>query len=277
MAFGPHTGRWNQSFDFPRDPAPVVERQSGEPFLSETPHAGPPPGDFIFELRIRESLLNGCVCFGGKGTRGRGKSSQLLPKIRRGLERLYAQPLHSLVALSEHEGLAALLQGTHIAFENRVATRPGTDGELLAFGHHPYAGGQPDKVVCISEGIAFVEIVDAPAKPAFNIAPGSETSHMKIGHRQHFGRFGQFAAKLRPELSPAVERAANEHKRVFAHLFMLQAYVGLDYRTTRPHPCFVALCGLADVHAASCLNTGRPDPRRTVTARHPRCVLIAAL
>jgi hypothetical protein len=69
-----------------------------------------------------------------------------------------------------------------------------------------------------------------------------------ISDSQNLGGVAQVGAYFRPQLNPPVKRAPKEEERVPFHLLVFQPQVGFDYGRTIPHPIFVALGHLQNIH-----------------------------
>ena len=66
-----------------------------------------------------------------------------------------------------------------------------------------HARREPYQVVGIGQRIRVIEIVDAPRKTAFRVAPGAEAVNVKIATCDNPRSVAQVGANLRPQLSPS--------------------------------------------------------------------------
>src|ERR1700730_6841578 len=148
----------------------------------------------------------------------------------------------------KNEWATAPFERLLISLQNGTATFLKSDCQLFRVDNNLYAGRQAHQIICIRQGIRFVEIIDTPGQPTLRVAPGSETADMEISYCQYFRSITHAGAYVRPKLSPPVKRSAKKEERVFSHLLMLQSQVGFDDGRTTAHPVFVALGRLMNIH-----------------------------
>src|ERR1035438_9413674 len=104
--------------------------------------------------------------------------------------------------------------------------------------------------------------LSCPGQPTLRVAPGSKTAHMEISYCHYLGGITQAGAYVRPKLSPPIKRPAEKEERALSHLRVLQSQVGFDNGRTTPHPVFVALGRLMNIHfsAAFCASVESSAP-----------------
>src|ERR1035438_6602750 len=125
--------------------------------------------------------------------------------------------------LSKNKWATAGFQRLLISLQNGTATLFESDRQLFRVDNNLYAGRQAHQIIRIGQRIRFVEIVDAPGKPAFAVAPSPKTADMQISHSQYCGGISQVGAYLRPNLSPSVKCSAKKEERIFSHLLVLRS------------------------------------------------------
>jgi hypothetical protein len=69
------------------------------------------------------------------------------------------------------------------------------------------SSSSPTNALLCRRGMRFVEIVDAPGKAAFLVAPGAETSDVKVSDCQNLWGVTEVRAYFRSQLNPPVKRA----------------------------------------------------------------------
>ena len=72
----------------------------------------------------------------------------------------------------------------------------------------------------------------------------------QIADRRDGGRIGDFRAERRPQLHPAIERPAQQHKGAFGHPLVLEREVLPNEGNLFSEPSLVATRGADDVHVA---------------------------
>src|ERR1700726_3955094 len=102
----------------------------------------------------------------------------------------------------KNEWAAARFERLLISLQNGTATFFKSDCQLFRIDDNLYAGRQAHQIICIRQGIRFIEIIDTPGQPTLRVAPGSKTSDMEIPYGQYFGSITQAGAHVRPKLSP---------------------------------------------------------------------------
>ena len=88
------------------------------------------------------------------------------------------------VMLGQHERHAAAFEAPAIAFENRFRSLLRRDVQMIGGDGQMSAGGQANQVDRVGQPADFVEIVDAPDQPAFDVAPGAEVFDVQIADRR---------------------------------------------------------------------------------------------
>ena len=184
-------------------------------------------------------------------TNGRdGAFRQLALKLRE-LTQLFPEPFRFFLHLddqieqpivgylSEHERRAPGTEPLAVALEDRLAKVGQGRRTVVLAERQSRAGGQPHKIQRVSLRVSLVEIVDAPHKPAFDIAPSAEVVGVKVAHGQHLGRGYKLLTVLRPQLHPAVESRAHELEGAIRHSLMLILNIFLIYRQAPTQPFLI--------------------------------------
>ena len=109
-------------------------------------------------------------------------------------------------------------------------------------------GSQSYQVIGVGQHSRFIEIVDAPDQPAFDISPRTEILDMKIAYGEHVRRFRQVGTDLRPDLHPAIKSGPQERKCRLGHALMLQAEIRFHNRRVRSEPGLISASCLDDIH-----------------------------
>src|SRR6185369_12099110 len=113
--------------------------------------------------------------------------------------------------------LSALFERLGIAGEDGFASANGRRGEMSNFDRDRGACPEPDQVQRIRKWESFIEIVDAPDEAAFGITPGAEVGYVQVSDSEDHRSFTRLGTKLRKKLHPAIERRAEERKRILRH------------------------------------------------------------
>src|SRR5579871_4395278 len=99
---------------------------------------------------------------------------------------------------------------------------------MLTSGRQVCAGGKSHQVARVRHVTGFIEIVDAPNEPAFDVAPGTEIFYVQIADGEQFGCIRSLGRSCRPGLRPTIESRAEEWKLGFRHQQVLAIKIRLD-------------------------------------------------
>jgi len=117
--------------------------------------------------------------------------------------------------------MAALAERLCIPVEDGVTSIFQLDRKPFSVDDDLQARRQPDQVIGIGKRIRLIEIVHAPAKPAFGIPPCSKTIDVQIANRKNLRSTAMIGAYRWPQLSPSVEGPSEKTKRRLPHLLVL--------------------------------------------------------
>ena len=129
--------------------------------------------------------------------------------------------------LRQHQRMTAPSKRRIVCLQNNVAAIFQPHRQMAEVFDYLYACREPDQVVGIGQRIRVIEIVHAPRETAFRVAPGAEAVNVKVATCENPRSVAQIGANLGPQLSPPVERTAEKHEQVAAHLLVLQPQIGL--------------------------------------------------
>ena len=104
--------------------------------------------------------------------------------IAKFIERQQAQPA---VMLGKNERPAAPGQGIAIALLDDARGFLAGEGEVLFLDGQIGAGKEANQIHGIGGGPGFIEIIDAPDEPAFEVAPGAEIFDVQIADGEDLG------------------------------------------------------------------------------------------
>jgi hypothetical protein len=82
-------------------------------------------------------------------------------------------------------------------------------------------GDEANEIERVGHACGLVEVVDAPDKAAFDVAPGAVVLDVHVADGEHRRRVLQVLAHLLDGCGPAEIGAAQEDERVFTHPLML--------------------------------------------------------
>ena len=142
-----------------------------------------------------------------------GKVVHLLPEaiwITQLIEGDRSQPL---IAFLEHKGLACLCHTLGVPVQNLCTSVFAGNRQALFLASEQNAGRQPHQVIGIREATCFIEVIYAPDKAPFDIAPCSKVLNMQVADGENFGSCGEVGANLRPSLRPTVKCSAKEREQ----------------------------------------------------------------
>src|ERR1700756_2461897 len=108
---------------------------------------------------------------------------------------------------------------------------------------------EANEVIGVSKRVGLIEVVYTPDQAALNVAPCTEILDVKIANSERARSFGEIAADIGPELSPAIVGGAEEREDGRFHGGVLQAEIFFDNRRAIGEPPFIAARGLNDIHS----------------------------
>src|SRR5579862_1127585 len=218
------------------------------PRVAKTAESGNAMGETIRDPWRRHEMFNGVDrAYGCRSFQG-GKLIHLAPEANRIAQLAFCNFAQPCVPFAEHKGLPLGIEAFMIARENRCTDSLPLKIETARLNREMRADGEANEVDGVSHRPGFIEIVDAPNKPAFDIAPGAKVFYMEIADREHFGSLRQIGTDLRPELCPAIVSGAKKRKQLRLHPFMLEAKIFFFQAGAQSQPFFKAARGFHYVH-----------------------------
>src|SRR6266481_1142557 len=155
------------------------------------------------------------------------------------------------VLFRKDKRFSATFERLGIAIKNGFASADGRGREMANFDCDRCARRETNEVLGIRQRESFVEIVYAPDEPAFGITPRAEIGYMQVSNSEHDRSFAGPGAQLRKKLHPAIERRAEERKRILRHQAVLLAKIALENRKMARQPDFVLARCLVDARNSS--------------------------
>ncbi len=113
------------------------------------------------------------------------------------------------------------------------------------------ADGEAYQIDGVGHGPGFVEIVDAPDEPAFDVAPCAEVFEVKIANGKDMRGAGEVGTNLGPEFRPTVVGAAKEEEDVRLHVGVFETEVSPVDVGALSQPSLELASGLDYVHAGN--------------------------
>lgn len=175
---------------------------------------------------------------------------QLLPEADWIAKLAFCNLAQPTMLFTQDKGAASVLHAVAVPGENGFASFMMLQRQVASFGCKVRADSEPNQIVGVRERIAFVEIVDAPDKPAFGITPGPEILDMQIADCQDTRGLHEVGANFRPELSPTVVRGSKKKEKFSLHTEMFQTQVFPYDVGAMSQPVFIAARGFDYVHTA---------------------------
>ncbi|MGA8670257.1 MAG: hypothetical protein WB679_10300, partial [Terracidiphilus sp.] len=188
----------NQQLCFSGNAATPPPGDGHEPFLAQASQPSLSTDDFVVDTRFRQGLLEGTFEVFCQGLGDRRKPIQFPPEVGRWFETFDAELTQLLLLLGENDRLAAFTKALRISVEDCVTSVFQLDRKPFGIDYDLHARRQADEIVGVSQGIGFVEIIDAPTKPTLAISPSAEAVYMQVTNCENSRRMAEIGAHRWP-------------------------------------------------------------------------------